>query len=141
MSKKILTNYDKFVQNYQKIFRRFFEFSLNFPWHFLKFVQKLPSAFIFMNCTNLSKFIKIIWDSYLNFNKLSTFLKLSEKQVQLQNFKFFVKFTLILSIIYSRFLKILSIVYSSFYNFFFNFQNFRIFRQFFYKISTNITQN
>ncbi len=32
----------------------------NFFWNFLKFFQKLPSAHIFRNCTNLSKFVKFV---------------------------------------------------------------------------------
>ncbi len=30
----------------------------NFSWNFLTFFQKLPSAYIFINCTNLWKFVK-----------------------------------------------------------------------------------
>ncbi len=67
-----------------------------FVWKFLKFFQKLPSAYIFINCTNSSKFVKfvkIVFDIYLNFINYRTFLKCTERQVQ--NFKFFVlvKFT------------------------------------------------
>ncbi len=43
-------------------------------WNFLKFFQKLLSAYIFINCTNLSKFVKfvkIVFNAYLNFIKLS----------------------------------------------------------------------
>ncbi len=41
-----------------------------FSWNFLKFFQKLPSAYIFVNCTNLSKLdVKIIFDTYVNFIK------------------------------------------------------------------------
>ncbi len=51
----------------------------NFFWNFLKFFQKLYSAHIFINCTNLSKFVKfvkIVFDTYLNFIKLSNISKI-----------------------------------------------------------------
>ncbi len=38
---------------------------------FLSFFQKLPRAYIFINCTNLWKFILIVFNIYLNFIKLS----------------------------------------------------------------------
>ncbi len=41
----------------------------NFIWNFLKFFQKLPLAYIFINFTNLSKFVKfvkIVFDTCLN---------------------------------------------------------------------------
>ncbi len=44
----------------------------NFFFNFLKFFQQPPSAHIFINCTNLSKFVKfvlIVFDTYLNFIK------------------------------------------------------------------------
>ncbi len=37
----------------------------------LIFLQKLPSAYIFINCTNLWKFVIIVFNTYLNFIKLS----------------------------------------------------------------------
>ncbi len=46
---------------------------------FLKFFQKLPSAYIFINCPNLSKlvkFVKIVFDKYLNFLKLLNISKI-----------------------------------------------------------------
>ncbi len=56
---------------------------LNFSGNFLKFFQKLPSAYIFINCTNLSTFVEIIFDTHLNFIRLSntsqTFCKISTK--------------------------------------------------------------
>ncbi len=51
-------------------------------WNFLKFFQKLPSANIFINGTNLSKlvkFLKIVFDTYLNFIKLSNISKILRK--------------------------------------------------------------
>ncbi len=50
-----------------------------FFWNFLKFFQKLPSAYIFRNCTNslkFVKFVKIVFDSYLNFIKFSNISKI-----------------------------------------------------------------
>ncbi len=47
--------------------------------NFLKFFQKLFSAYIFINCTNLSKFIKfvkIVLNAYSNFIKLSNITKI-----------------------------------------------------------------
>ncbi len=82
-----------------KSFQQFLKFPLNFSQNFLKFFQKLSSAYIFINCTNLSKFVKIVFDTYLNFIKLSIF------KVQNVN-NFFVKLTQILCIIYTSFLKI-----------------------------------
>ncbi len=43
----------------------------NFSWNFLIFFQKLPSAYIFINCTNLWKLVIIVFNTYLNFIKLS----------------------------------------------------------------------
>ncbi len=110
-----------------------------FFWNFLKFFQKLPSAYIFINCTNLSKlvkFVKIVLDTYLNFIKLLNISKIFWKV----NTKFWVfciyKIYTNSFIIYPSFSNIFSIIlkcprslskYSS--NFFF------------FKISTNITQN
>ncbi len=51
----------------------------NFFLKFLKFFQKPHSAYIFINCTNLSKFVKflkIVFDTYLNFIKLSNISKI-----------------------------------------------------------------
>ncbi len=65
--------------------------NVKFFWNFLKYFQKLPSPYIFINCINLSKFVKfvkIVFDTYLNFIKLFKFLKFSDRP--LQNFKFFV---------------------------------------------------
>ncbi len=52
---------------------------VKFFWNFLKFFQKLLSAYIFINCTNLStfvKFVKIIFDTYSNFIELSNISKI-----------------------------------------------------------------
>ncbi len=65
-------------------------------WNFLKFFQKLPSAYIFINYTNLSKFIKFVkilfstptWIS----SNYQTFLRFSEGP-STKFYKFFVKFT------------------------------------------------
>ncbi len=43
---------------------------------FLKFFQKLRSASIFINYTNLSKLVKIIFDANLNFIKVSNISKI-----------------------------------------------------------------
>ncbi len=43
----------------------------NFSWNFLTFFQKLPSAYIFVNRTNSWKFVIIVFNTYLNFIKLS----------------------------------------------------------------------
>ncbi len=43
----------------------------NFSRNFLTFFQKLPSAYIFINCTNLWKFVIIVFNTYLNFIILS----------------------------------------------------------------------
>ncbi len=53
-----------------------------FFWNFLKFFQELSLAYIFINCTNLSKFVifvKIVFDSYLNFIKLPNISKIFRK--------------------------------------------------------------
>ncbi len=61
--------------NLHKIFWKFFQpflkFSNNFIEIFWIFFQKLPSACTFINCTNLSKFVKTVFIAYLNFTKLS----------------------------------------------------------------------
>ncbi len=80
-----------------------FEISLNF-------FQKPPAAHIFINCINLSKFVEIIFDTYVNFIKLSNILKFSKKEVQNFN-KFFLKFTQILFIIYHNSLKMFSKIF------------------------------
>ncbi len=90
-------------KNFLKTFLTVFKVSL-------KFFQKLPSGYIFINCTNLLKFVKIVFDTYLNFIKLSNFLIFSRKQVRNFN-KFSVKFTQILFIIYPRFIKIFSKIF------------------------------
>ncbi len=36
----------------------------NFSWNLLTFFQKLPSASIFLNCTNLWKFVIIVFNTY-----------------------------------------------------------------------------
>ncbi len=62
---------------------------VNFIKNFLKFFQKLPSAYIFINCINwlkLVKFVKIIFHAYLNFIKLSNSLKIFWKASSLQKF-------------------------------------------------------
>ncbi len=54
-----------------------------FFWNFLKFFQKLPSAYIFTNCTNFSKFVKsfnIVLDTCSNFIKLSTIFNIFWKK-------------------------------------------------------------
>ncbi len=71
----------------------------NFSWNFLIFFQKLPSAYIFIKCRNLWKFVLIVFNTYQNFIKLWNTSKFSEKQVQNLN-KFLVKFTQILFKIY-----------------------------------------
>ncbi len=71
VSKTILINCDKFVQNFLKIFSTDFTF-------FLKFFLRFSEIFL-NNCPDLTKFI----NTYLNFIKLSniskTFLKASTK--------------------------------------------------------------
>ncbi len=49
---------------------------VKFFFNSLKFFQKLPSAHIFFNCTNLSKFVKIVFNTCLNFTKLSNISKI-----------------------------------------------------------------
>ncbi len=63
------------VKVYEPVWEIFFEISLNF-------FQELPSVYIFINCTNfskLAKFIKIIFNAYLNFIKLSIISKIFRK--------------------------------------------------------------
>ncbi len=43
----------------------------NFSWNFPTFFQKLPLSYIFINCTDLWKFVIIVFNNYLNFIKLS----------------------------------------------------------------------
>ncbi len=43
----------------------------HFSWNFFRFFEKLLSAYIFINCTNLWKFVIIVFNTYLNFIKLS----------------------------------------------------------------------
>ncbi len=55
------------------------QYMIFFFWNFHKFFQKLPSIYIFIKCTNLSKFVnfvKIVFDTYLNFLKLSNISKI-----------------------------------------------------------------
>ncbi len=72
-----------FINNITKIskiiFPQFLKFSLNFYWNYLKFFQKLTSDNIFINCTNLSQLVKIVFDTYLNLIKLSNISKISWK--------------------------------------------------------------
>ncbi len=111
-----------FINNYYKNVPKYLStiFKVSF-----KFFQKLPSDNIFINCTNLSKLVKTVFDAYLNFIKLlnickilvkfteiflSNICKISKKQVQNFN-KFLVKFTqILLFITYSSFL---NLVYTS----------------------------
>ncbi len=108
-----------------------------FFWNFLKFFQKLPSAHIFINCTNLSKFVKlvkIVFDSYLNFIKLANISKIFGQARA--KFKFFC----ICKVYTNSF-----IIYRSFLNMFSMILKFpRSFPEYssnFFFISTNITQN
>ncbi len=53
---------------------------LNYFWNFLKSFSKTASAYIFISCINLSKFVKfvkIVFNAYLNFIKLSNISKIS----------------------------------------------------------------
>ncbi len=86
---------------------------VNFFWNFLKFFQKLPWGYIFINCTNLSKFVKFVKivfnNTYLNFIKLSNISKnFSERQVQ--NFIIFLKIFTNSFIIYQSFFKTFSLI-------------------------------
>ncbi len=64
------TSLNTVVHENDKVYKPVCEFFLNF----FQFFQKLLSTHIFINCTNLSKFVKfvkIVFDTYSNFIKLS----------------------------------------------------------------------
>ncbi len=42
----------------------------DFNKFFITIFQKLPSAYIFINRTNLSKYVKIVFGTFLNFNQI-----------------------------------------------------------------------
>ncbi len=105
---------------------------------YVKFFQKLPSAHIFIYCTNLTnfvKFVKIIFDTYSNFIKLSKISKIFwQESTKFQVFCICKVYTNSF-IIYQSFLNIFSMILKfpqSFSKWFSNFV---------FKISTNITQN
>ncbi len=50
------TSLNTVVHKNIKVYGNYVKFFLKFP----KFFQKLPSAHIFINCTNLSKFVKFV---------------------------------------------------------------------------------
>ncbi len=62
-----------------KFFRQFLKFPLNFSWNFLKFFQKQSSVNIFIICTNLSKYVKTVFNTLLNFMELLNISKIFRK--------------------------------------------------------------
>ncbi len=59
-----------------KFFQQFLKYPWTFSWNILKFFRKPPLACIFINCTKISKFVKIAFNINLNFIKLSNISKI-----------------------------------------------------------------
>ncbi len=97
-----------------KFFSTVFKVSLIFLEISFNFFQKLPSAYAFINWINLSNFVKIILDTYLNFIKLSNVSKIFWKTGT--------KFQLFFCKIYKNFIHNL---FKFLKNFLKDFQNFR----------------
>ncbi len=111
--RKTETNWEYIL--YKRVWEIFLEISLHF-------FQKPLSTFIFINCTNLWKFVIIVFNTYLNFIIIKHVYNLPKSKHKIW-ISFFVKLIQILFIIYPSFLKIFRLPeYSS--NFFFNFNKY-----------------
>ncbi len=115
----LLINFDKFVQNLWKIYSTVFIIFLKFCLRFSEIFSKTTLSLYFYEwiVQIYQNLLKLLSTPSWNSSTYLTFLKLSEKQIQNIN-KFSVKFTHILSIIYSSLSKILSIICSNFFIFF-----------------------
>ncbi len=121
-----------YINRYEKFFLKF-----------LKFFQKLHSNYIFIIYTNLSKLVKIIFDTNLNFIKVSNTSKIFWKKVYLKNIQNFLEFfPNIPAIFFQNFTKYYSrlILFSNFHGIFSTVPQFLISLLTFYRVSRQFLQ-